>query len=194
MSPLSFVWNFPMTQDTALAGVRPAEFHVISIKKFIFMYAITMGWYLIIWFYLQWRQYKRSTGVNVWPAFRSGIGLLYVFSLFSKVQRALVESGRDYEWFPTARAIVLFTAWIVSNATLLMEPEPFLFVLHAGVLALCCWGLAGAQKAINFLHNDLQGKQNQALSLGESVCAVGGGVMWVLLIVTSSLVMDMPIE
>ena len=62
------------------------------------------------------------------------------------------------------------------------------------VLALCCWGLAGAQKAINFLHNDLQGKQNQALSLGESVCAVGGGVMWVLLIVTSSLVMDMPIE
>ena len=45
MSPLSFVWNSPMAQDTALAGVRPAEFHVISIKKFIFMYAITMGWY-----------------------------------------------------------------------------------------------------------------------------------------------------
>ena len=68
-----------MTHDTALAGTKPAAFYVVSIKKFLFMCVITMGWYLVAWSYLQWTHYKRSTGANIWPAFRSIVGLLYVF-------------------------------------------------------------------------------------------------------------------
>ena len=183
-----------MTHDTALAGTKPAEFYVVSIKKFIFMCVITMGWYLVAWSYLQWTHYKRSTGANIWPAFRSIVGLLYVFSLFSNVQRALVESGRDYEWHPISRCIVLYTAWIVSSFTLLVEPELILVALNAVLLVASCWALVGAQKAINFLHNDLQGKKNHALSFVEGLCAVGGGVVWVLLILIASLVVYMPVE
>ena len=158
------------------------------------MCVITMGWYLVAWSYLQWTHYKRSTGANIWPAFRSIVGLLYVFSLFSNVQRALVESGRDYEWHPISRCIVLYTAWIVSSFTLLVEPELILVALNAVLLVASCWALVGAQKAINFLHNDLQGKKNHALSFVEGLCAVGGGVVWVLLILIASLVVYMPVE
>lgn len=68
-----------MVQDTPLAGLKPAEFYVVSIKKLAFMYGVTMGLYLFAWFYQHWKCYQRSTGTEVLPVFRAFFNGFYVF-------------------------------------------------------------------------------------------------------------------
>ena len=175
-----------MVQDTPLAGLKPAEFYVVSIKKLAFMYGVTMGLYLFAWFYQHWKCYQRSTGTEVLPVFRAFFNGFYVFSLFSRIQQALDVSGRTYQWFPTRRAVLLCIAWALPIISMMIEvDEPFFWIftiLDVGLFVACGWWLIGAQRAVNFLHNDPLGKKNQALNFANGVWAVCGAVVWVLFI------------
>ena len=185
-----------MTQDTSLAGVKPAEFYVVSIKKLSFMYGVTMGLYLFAWFYQHWKCYQRSTGTQVLPVFRALFNGVYVFSLFSRIQQALDVSGRTYQWFPTRRAALLGIAWALPIISMVIEgdePSFWIFILlNWGLFVACGWLLIGAQRAVNCLHNDPQGKKNRTLNFANRVWAVCGAVVWMVFILMMMLLVYVP--
>lgn len=157
-------------------------FFVISVKKFMVLYFMTMGLYSIVWFYEHWKQYQLATGIKVWPAVRAFFGAIMIFSLFSKVQKSLSESGRAYEWSPVVRGTLIFAITVaciifslIGNATFI---PAWLIVANLMVLGVIGFLLAGAQRAINFLETDPEGHGNSTLSFANGIWVGVFGYLW----------------
>ena len=162
--------------------VKKQTFYVVSIRKFLLLYFMTMGCYLIVWFFENWKQYRKATGVKVWPGVRALAGVIMIFSLFGKVQKALSESGRTYRWFPVARGILIFTVWVVSVFFAFMPIDefwaPWVIVISLLLMGVLGFLLVGAQRAINFLEHDPSAQSNSTLTFANGVWVGAGGFIW----------------
>ena len=162
--------------------VKKQTFYVVSIRKFLLLYFMTMGCYLIVWFFENWKQYRKATGVKVWPGVRALAGVIMVFSLFAKVQKALSESGRTYRWFPVTRGILIFTVWVVSVFFAFMPIDefwaPWVIVISLLLMGVLGFLLVGAQRAINFLEHDPAAQSNSTLTFANGVWVGAGGFIW----------------
>lgn len=56
------------------------ELYVVSITKFLLLYVITLGGYMLYWTYRNWKCYRYVAEVDIMPVMRGGI--LAVFYLF----------------------------------------------------------------------------------------------------------------
>ncbi|MFP3515886.1 hypothetical protein SB766_06775 [Pseudomonas sp. SIMBA_077] len=165
------------------ALVAPKQtFFVVSIKKFLLMYFMTGGLYLIVWFFEHWKQYRKSTGVKVWPAGRTSFGVLMVFSLFWKIHKALCESGLTYRWFPLIRAILIIVLGGYYLLTALRPTSPGMpasyYVISPLLMLVMGFLLVGAQRAVNFLEGDPAGERNSKLSVANGIWITLGSVVW----------------
>ena len=148
------------------------------------LYVVTMGFYVTVWFYLQWKQYRKATGVKVLPVLRAALGALMVFSLFRKIDNGLKASGLNYQWFPIARgvSITVLMLLLVMGAFVPVEYDYTLWVM---ALNYICAGIvvflfAGVQRAINVLGGDIEGKSNADLTLANGLWMGFFGCVWVL--------------
>ncbi|MFJ7882163.1 hypothetical protein ACIQYF_01450 [Pseudomonas sp. NPDC096917] len=170
--------------DEVIPAAHEHTFFVISIKKFLVLYFMTMGLYLYVWLFEHWKQYRKATGVKVWVGPRTLLGVIMIFSLFAKVDKALCESGRIYVWYPTVRAVLIFTLGSVAAYFALVLDSAVLsgWLAVANMLLLAVMGglLIGAQRAVNFLEKDPTGQSNSAFSLTNVVWIVLGALVWLL--------------
>ncbi len=180
--PLSLLKKDNPDSEESTPAQSAHTFFVISVKKFMVLYFMTMGLYSIVWFYEHWKQYRLATGIKVWPAVRAFFGALMIFSLFSKVQKSLSESGRAYEWSPVMRGALILAITVVciifsviGNATFI---PAWLVVVNVMILGVLGFLLAGAQRAINFLEADPEGHSNSTLSFANGIWAGVFGYLW----------------
>ena len=168
--------------EESTAAQSEHTFFVISVKKFMVLYFMTMGLYSIVWFYENWKQYRLATGINIWPAVRTFFGALMIFSLFSKVQKSLSESGLAYTWSPVVRGTLIFAITVTSIVFSFIGNATFIpgWLLAVNLMFLCVVGflLAGAQRAINFLEADPEGHSNSTLSFANGVWAGVFSYLW----------------
>lgn len=92
--------------------------------------------------------------MKVWPGVRALAGVIMIFSLFGKVQKALSESGRTYRWFPVTRGILIFAVWVVAVFYAFMPlnefTAPWIIIIQPAPDGRVGFLLVGAQRAINF--------------------------------------------
>lgn len=75
-------------------------FYVVSVKKFALLFSVTMGSYVLVWFYEHWKHYRKKTGHKVQPAFRAIFWPIYLISFFIKVQKICSPVVRLAAGFP----------------------------------------------------------------------------------------------
>jgi hypothetical protein len=169
-----------LTPKSDLANDRNSEsdFYIVSTVKLVVLFIATMGGYRLYWYYKNWALYKASAGLSLWPVPRSLFDVFFVYSLFSIINRRIIESGRNYPWRPGLRAVAL----IVLTVFGMVQDRFFSIDVNLGVavilLAVNAHLFVGAQRAINFLANDLEGQTNAQFTMLNYFWILVGLGMW----------------
>ena len=162
--------------------------YVVSVSKFLLMYALTAGGYMVYWSYRNWASYKTVTGAPITPLIRAVLWPFFILPLFEVVQNGLDRTGRCYFWQPETRGLVimLLVMFSVLVSTFFSQPSNAVYVLFANatLIAACCAMLVAAQRAINMLAGDAQGSLNKTLGCANFAWMVAGTLLMVIVVFT----------
>lgn len=152
--------------------------YVVSVTKFILLYALTAGGYVFYWSYRNWASYKEVSGAPIMPVMRAVFWPFFILSLFDKVQNGLDMTGRSYFWHPETRGLLIMLLVMFAVLVSLFFNRPtdtvFVFVANVVLIASCCAMFVEAQRAINMLGGDPQGSHNSAFTCSNVVWMVVG--------------------
>lgn len=142
-------------------------FYVVSKSKLILLFLLTAGMYFSYWIYRNWKLYRVATDSKIWPLIRAAMGVLFIYSLFLRIDRRLRSTGALYSWSPRLLALgFIFSTCVGMSGQVWLSGMSghFVFVLMLGHLLfnMCC--LLKVQNAINHLENDANGQSNSTLS------------------------------
>lgn len=152
--------------------------YVVSVTKFLLLYALTAGGYIVYWSYRNWASYKALSGESITPVIRAVLWPFFILPLFDKVQSGLDKTGRCYFWQPETRGLLIMLLVMLSVLVTTCFTQPsdtlFVFMTDTALIAACCAMFVEAQRAINMLGGDPQGRRNSALSCSNIVWMVFG--------------------
>lgn len=163
---------------------RSPVFYVVSIKKLVIMTIMTMGLYQTYWFYRNWKLYSAATNKSLIVFARAAIPVLFVYSLCSKVDERIRESGRSFKCSPLAMLVCYAIPALMSFGMMAGDPGAggYPFAVHAWMLAfgmaLQLYVLIRIQRAINFYEEDVNGQSNSSFTELNALWNVIGLLYW----------------
>jgi len=132
-APRAHVASTPPLED-----VVEAPFFTTSSTKLIVLSVCSFGLYEIYWFYRNWSQHRKRTGVDVIPGLRAFFAPLFAYSLFNIIQDAAQENELEESLSPGALALAFFLlsmSWRLPEALSLISYATVLPLISANQLA-----------------------------------------------------------
>ena len=158
----------------------PGELYVVSVSKFVLLYLLTGGGYIFYWSYRNWTSFRAVGRADIMPAMRAVFWPFFILELFDKIQKSLDISGRSYRWYSEARALLIMLLVMIAILLSLFFDRPsdtgFVLVADAVLVVAGVFLFIGAQRAINVLGDDPQGRSNHAFSSANLLCTLAGGM------------------
>lgn len=181
-SPLT---SDPVSDVNRLLGLGPSALYVVSVTKFVVLYLLTGGGYIVYWSYRNWASYKERVGADIFPLVRAVLWPFFILELFDKIQNGLELAGRPCRWHPEPRALLIMLMVMISTLFAMFFDSPVdagvVFIANTLLITLSVFLFVGAQRAINLLANDSQGCSNCNFSVGNVFWALFGAVSVALL-------------
>ena len=147
-------WSIKIENDTNMqTKYTPNEtqtFELLSVKKFIFLFIVSLGIYNIWWMLKVWKIFKKRDNSDIMPLARSIFSLFYLHALFNQIQVFSKSKGYQYSFSSTAYylgfVVLNFSSrlpgglWVISFlSVLLMVPALKSFnygIKHSGEYAI----------------------------------------------------------
>lgn len=181
---MSDLFYAPPEAEVEVQAVDEPAFYVVAPRKFFLLAVLTLNLYFIYWFYRSWRAVKEQSGESIWPPVR---GLLYIFfthSLFARIDDKIKSDGKQFDWSPSGTATIVVVITIVRQVLDRVSIDQGIGV--AITVTLIAMGLIfalpvvmlKAQNAANLASNDEIGSGNSALTVGNWVWMIIGGLVW----------------
>lgn len=171
----------PVSDVSRQLGLGPSELYVVSVTKFVVLYLLTGGAYIVYWSYRNWATYKERVAADICPVIRAVLWPFFILELFDKIQNGLDLSGRSCRWHPEARALLIMLMVMISTLFAMFFDSPeyvgVVFIANTLLITLSVFLFVGAQRAINLLANDCRGGSNCSFSVSN--------VFWTLIGVVS---------
>lgn len=175
-------------QGELIHQIDPAEtagFYVVSKKKMVVLFVITLGSYQIYWFYRNWRLQKQATGEKIWPLARAIFSIFFVHALFRAA-----DNQRDrgpvrlpvwnHGQLATIIVLLLIISHVMDRLSYKSIGSPVTDLV--GLLILCpiaaCF--ASAQGRINEACGDPLGESNSKFTGANWLWLLIGGILWAL--------------
>ena len=154
----------PPIADCVVGNDTLSAFYVVSERKLAILFIATSGLYTLYWSYRNWKRYRSATATKVMPLVRAAMGVWFVYALFRKVDRRMYAMGHRYKWYPRflALAFILFSALQSTRIWLLDLHLSLVMLITLIALQVSC--LLRVQAAVNYLADDIAGRQNSILS------------------------------
>lgn len=157
-----------------------------SILKLAILYFATFGLYSLYWFYKNWKNYKDRTHENIMPIPRAIFYIFFTHSLFRAIKSESDDRGIDSNWNAAASATVFVLLTIASNVLdrISRTAETIGIVDYIGfaILFVLVWPLISAQRVVNRVNDDPEGKLNGSLSIYNFIFILLGLPLWVLVL------------
>nr|WP_314483764.1 hypothetical protein [uncultured Pseudomonas sp.] len=175
----------PVSDVNRLLGLGLSELYVVSVTKFVVLYLLTGGGYIVYWSYRNWATYKERVGADILPLVRAVLWPFFILDLFDKIQNGLELAGRQCRWHPEPRALLIMLMVMISTLFAMFFDSPddagVVFIANALLITVSVFLFVGAQRAINLLAADSLGCSNCSFSVSNVVWALIGVVSVVLL-------------
>ena len=175
----------PVSDVNRLLGLGPSELYVVSVTKFVVLYLLTGGGYIVYWSYRNWATYKERVGADILPLVRAVLWPFFILDLFDKIQNGLELAGRQCRWHPEPRALLIMLMVMISTLFAMFFDSPddagVVFIANALLITVSVFLFVGAQRAFNLLAADSLGCSNCSFSVSNVVWALIGVVSVVLL-------------
>lgn len=167
-----------------LVNATGQVFYVVSLKKFLLLFGLTMGVYASYWMYKNWRFYKDATQEQLMPIARGIFIVFFIHSLFDRVQEKASRDGIVLDWNRSSLATGLVVLYIVGNLAGRLIDKVF----NASLAELISFGalvpigilLIKAQAAINAACGDQDGLSNSQFTGANIFWMLLGACLWVL--------------
>lgn len=163
----------PVKEDFSEKEVIP----IISQDKFIILCLLTFGIYEIWWAYKTWRFFKYKDKLDIMPAARALLGIIFLIPLFNKIQ----SYAREKEVEADYNSILLFVGIIALNLVARL-PDPF------WLLALLGFALyIPPYKALFFSMKDTSTgefiiEEQESYNTRQIFLMIIGGILWFLVL------------
>lgn len=163
------------------------QFYVVSKLKFTVLYLSTIGLYSIYWFYVNWRNFKVTSGEKIMPVPRAIFYIFFTHSLFDKVDANLKDKQIEYDWSPkTLASLFVILALVGSVLDRLSYREigsPLTDILSIAIIPFSLLIILKVQDAINLSQNDRAGISNCKFTIYNYLWILLGIVFWMLIAV-----------
>lgn len=170
--------------DERTASTSDARFYVVSTRKLLVLYFITLGLYHLYWNYKNWALHNRATGEGVWPVPRAIFSVFFTHSLFQNVAHHDVTHERA-EWNAGRMAafmvILVFTGNAMERLASKGLGSPTTDLLSIALLLPTGLLLKNVQAEINARCGDPDGSGNASFSGANIAWCVVGAVYWALI-------------
>jgi hypothetical protein len=174
------------------AAADPSMFYVVSRRKLVVLYLLTLGFYGVYWHYQNWARYNRNSpnaaraGNGVWPLPRAVFSVFFVHDLLAKVKAQGSRINEVGIWDTKPHAILLVLLLLLSNvldrAASKSVGSPYTDVLALLILFPLAHQYSMAQTMINLSCGDPKGKGNDRFGAANIAWMVVGGLLWLLLL------------
>lgn len=176
----------PPEAELTLPQKAAARFYVVSGFKLLLLYLVTMGLYVLYWFYRHWKQIKTHEDASVvereiWPVPRGLFSIFFAHSLFRRFDNA-VQGVEPVNWRPGLLAILYVIFTIIGN---LADSLPryglrYFWVIFAFAASLLIIGyvIYRAQAVANIACGEPGGHSNARLTLPNLLWILLGLVFW----------------
>ena len=175
----------PVSDENRLLGLGPSALYVVSVTKFVVMYLLTGGGYIVYWSYRNWATYKQRVGADICPLVRAVLWPFFILELFDKIQNGLELAGRPCRWHPEPRALLIMLMVMISTLFAMFFDSPadagLVFIANTLLITLSVFLIVGAQRAINLLADDSLGFSNCNFSVSNVCWTLVGAVSVTLL-------------
>lgn len=160
------------------------RFYVVSTRKLLVLYFITIGLYHLYWNYKNWALHNRATGEGVWPVPRAIFSVFFTHSLFQNVARHDLTHERA-EWNAGRMATLMVILVFAGNAMERLASKglgsPITDLISIALLLPTGLLLKKVQAEINARCGDPDGSSNASFSAANIAWCVAGAVYWALL-------------
>jgi len=152
-----------------------AYFFPTSTKKLVIMSIFTFNFYLIYWFYKNWKYIRDDSGKYIMPFWRAIFSVFFYHSLFKTIKEFAYKHNIDNNSNIVAWT-VLYVIFTISGYL----PEPFWII---GLFILIC--ILPMQTLINNINYTLhpEVKINDKFSGLNILCIVFGFILFILIVI-----------
>lgn len=180
------VYAAPAADVAEVSSARAvAPFYVVSPRKFLVLFGVTLGMYQLYWSYMHWARFRRHTGTPMWPVARAIFSVFFAHGLNSEIDGRLRRVG-PYRWAPGALATLYVVASIVSTVADRMAAKsvgsPYSDVVGLAMLLPIGYSLWRTQRAANAACGDEAGVANDSLTWANYVWIAIGLMGWSLVL------------
>ncbi|WP_028102869.1 hypothetical protein [Pseudoduganella violaceinigra] len=180
------VYAAPLSNlDDRIEAGSDDRFYVVSTRKMLILYFLTLGFYRLYWNYKNWSLHNKATGEGVWPVPRAIFSVFFTHALFRNVEShdATGERGSwDAGKLSTAMVIALITSNILARLSWKGIGFPYVNIASLLIMLPIGFLLKKAQDEINARCGDPAGSTNASFSAGNIALCVVGGLYWLLAI------------
>ncbi|WP_240007402.1 hypothetical protein [Pseudaquidulcibacter saccharophilus] len=169
--------------ETASYEVKEeAKFYVVSSEKFWILTIASLGFYTLVYYFLNWEAYRNATRKDISPFWRTITFPYFVFDFRDKVKELCdekdVKTGYEFDILPFAMVLTyVLSSLIVYKQT---DSGSFHYGLFGAGMAISIFQ-SRFRKFINIASGDELGESNSKLSLENYFWL---GLLWFLLILS----------
>jgi hypothetical protein len=162
------------------------RFYVVSTRKMLVLFFMTLGMYQVYWYAKNWIQYRRATGDELWPIPRAIFAVFFTHSLFHDMASHDVSGERE-EWdsrgAATAMVLLLIAGRVLDRLSWKDIGSPTTDILSLLLLIPIGMLLKKVQLEVNARCGDPAGSSNEKFTAANIVWCVIGAVVWLLAMV-----------
>lgn len=150
-----------------LQSTQPAQFYVVSMRKFTLLFLLTAGLYGVYWFYRMFKTMQQVQQRELLPILRALFAFLFVLGLFSFIHREEQKSPNAKPWNPDFLGWVFAASCLVQlvfNLVNLGLGPVGLFVIFIITVFGQFYPVYQVQLAVNRMAQDPFGRVNAQLS------------------------------
>ncbi|MDH5434214.1 MAG: hypothetical protein OEY19_09730 [Gammaproteobacteria bacterium] len=182
----SNVYETPKSDIRNVSDAGGAEFYIVSPKKFLILFLVTLGMYQIYWFYQHWVQHKQAVGTNVWPVPRAIFSIFFVHGLFELFSLKASERKQGFVWNGGGLAVIFIISSIISNVSDRLSAKeigsPVTDLIGLVLIPVIAWVLYKAQKVANIACGDPAGELNSELTAANYIWILLGLGLWAMVL------------
>lgn len=169
-----------------------ARFYVVSKRKFITLFVVTLGLYAVYWQYKQWSCFKEATPfgsdeADIWPVMRAIFGIFFVHALFRKVKEhsraGTALDGWEHRSHATLLVVIMLISQILDRAAWRNIGSPVTDYLSLAMIAPLLYYYYNAQAMINISCGDAEGAENSRFTTANYIWIGLGAIFWLLILV-----------
>lgn len=161
-------------------------YYVVGTKKFFWLTLLTIGVYLVYWFYRNWNQIKIRNNEDLWPVPRGIFYIFFIWPLFTDVRETLKTKSIQHDWQPALitwlMVLLLVAATVLAQLAERNIGMPFTDIANVLIFPLYALVMLPAQRAINVASEDPEGKTNSRFTVANWLWMAFGLLYWLIML------------